>query len=63
MTARLSEFLADREQRTLRMRDALREVGFDLDEAEIEARIAAGKPIGRPTSPTPCCALPPTSSA
>ncbi|HLM86160.1 MAG TPA: PHP domain-containing protein [Solirubrobacteraceae bacterium] len=48
MTARLSDFLADREKRTLRMRDALRDVGFDLDEAEIEARIAAGKPIGRP---------------
>ncbi len=48
MTARLTDFLADREKRTLRMRDALREVGFDLDEAEIEARIAAGKPIGRP---------------
>jgi len=48
MTARLQEFLADREKRTLRMRDALREVGFDLDEAEIEERIAAGKPIGRP---------------
>jgi 3',5'-nucleoside bisphosphate phosphatase len=48
MTDRLDEFLADREQRTLRMRDGLREVGFDLDEAEIEERIAAGKPIGRP---------------
>jgi predicted metal-dependent phosphoesterase TrpH len=48
ITARLSDFLADREHRTLRMRDALREVGFDLDEAELEARIAAGKPIGRP---------------
>jgi len=48
MTARLEEFLADREKRTLRMRDALREVGFDLDEAEIEQRIAEGKPIGRP---------------
>jgi len=48
MTARLEAFLADREQRTLRMRDALREVGFELDEAEIEQRIAAGKPIGRP---------------
>ena len=48
MTSRLEEFLADREKRTLRMRDALREVGFDLDEAEIEQRIAAGKPIGRP---------------
>jgi 3',5'-nucleoside bisphosphate phosphatase len=48
MTTSLDAFLADREQRTLRMRDALREVGFDLDEAEIEERIAAGKPIGRP---------------
>ncbi len=48
MTTRLDEFLADREKRTLRMRDALREVGFDLDEAELEERIAAGKPIGRP---------------
>ena len=48
MTARLADFLADREQRTLRMRDGLLEVGFELDEAEIQARIAAGKPIGRP---------------
>ncbi len=48
MTARLDEFLADREKRTLRMRDALREVGLDLDEGEIEQRIAEGKPIGRP---------------
>ncbi|HEY0515762.1 MAG TPA: PHP domain-containing protein [Solirubrobacteraceae bacterium] len=48
MTERLEEFLADRERRTLRMRDALREVGFELDEQEIEQRIAAGRPIGRP---------------
>jgi predicted metal-dependent phosphoesterase TrpH len=48
MTAKLADFLADREKRTLRMRDALREVGFELDEAEIDARIAEGKPIGRP---------------
>jgi 3',5'-nucleoside bisphosphate phosphatase len=48
MTARLADFLADREKRTLRMRDALREVGFELDEAELEQRIAEGKPIGRP---------------
>jgi predicted metal-dependent phosphoesterase TrpH len=48
MTAKLTDFLADREKRTLRMRDALREVGFDLDEAEIDERIAEGKPIGRP---------------
>ena len=48
VTARLDEFLADREKRTLRMRDGLREVGFELDEAAIEQRIAEGKPIGRP---------------
>jgi predicted metal-dependent phosphoesterase TrpH len=48
MTDRLEDFLADREKRTLRMRDGLREAGFDLDETEIEERIAAGKPIGRP---------------
>jgi 3',5'-nucleoside bisphosphate phosphatase len=48
MTDRLAAFLADREKRTLRMRDALREVGFELDEAELDARIAEGKPIGRP---------------
>jgi 3',5'-nucleoside bisphosphate phosphatase len=48
MTDRLVDFLADREHRTLRMRDALREVGFELDEAEIEQRISEGKPIGRP---------------
>ncbi|HKH79490.1 MAG TPA: PHP domain-containing protein, partial [Solirubrobacteraceae bacterium] len=48
ITAALADFLSDREKRTLRMRDALREVGFELDEAEIDARIAEGKPIGRP---------------
>jgi predicted metal-dependent phosphoesterase TrpH len=48
MTERLEDFLADREKRTLRMRDGLVEAGFKLDEAEIEERIAQGKPIGRP---------------
>jgi predicted metal-dependent phosphoesterase TrpH len=48
LTARLSEFLADREQRTLRMAAALREQGFELDEHELRARQAAGRPIGRP---------------
>jgi hypothetical protein len=48
LTARLAEFLADRERRTLRMAAALKELGFELDEQEIEGRIAAGKPIGRP---------------
>lgn len=44
----LKAFLNDREHRTLRMRDALREVGFELEEAEIEQRISEGRPIGRP---------------
>jgi 3',5'-nucleoside bisphosphate phosphatase len=48
LTARLAEFLADREHRTLRMAAALKELGLELDEEEIERRIAAGKPIGRP---------------
>ncbi len=48
MTQKLAEFLADREHRTLRMRDGLREVDFDLDEQQLDERIAAGKPIGRP---------------
>ena len=48
MTTALVAFLADREKRTLRMRDALRDVGFELDETELDQRIAAGKPIGRP---------------
>jgi 3',5'-nucleoside bisphosphate phosphatase len=48
LTARLEEFLADREQRTLRMAAALRELGWELDERELLARQAAGRPIGRP---------------
>jgi 3',5'-nucleoside bisphosphate phosphatase len=48
MTDSLVGFLADREKRTLRMRDGLREASFELDETEINERIAAGKPIGRP---------------
>jgi predicted metal-dependent phosphoesterase TrpH len=48
LTARLTDFLADREARTLRMAAALEECGFVLDRDEIEARIAEGKPIGRP---------------
>src|SRR2546423_1828532 len=48
LTERLAEFLADREQRTMRMAAALRELGFELDERDLQARIAAGQPIGRP---------------
>ncbi|MGO9320628.1 MAG: PHP domain-containing protein [Solirubrobacteraceae bacterium] len=48
LTEKLAEFLADREHRTLRMAAALKELGFELDEAQLDARVAAGKPIGRP---------------
>ena len=48
LNERLAEFLADREQRTLRMAAALRGLGFELDEREITARIAGAQPIGRP---------------
>ncbi len=44
----LAGFLADRERRTLRMADGLREAGLELDEQQISARVAAGQPIGRP---------------
>lgn len=44
----LAEFLADRERRTLRMRDALKELGLQLDESELQQRISEGRPIGRP---------------
>lgn len=47
-SATLADFLSDRERRTLRMADALREQGLELDDAAISARIAAGQPIGRP---------------
>jgi 3',5'-nucleoside bisphosphate phosphatase len=47
LAARLAEFLADREQRTLRMAAALRELGFEL---------------GDRTLPPPCSRPPPTRS-
>jgi predicted metal-dependent phosphoesterase TrpH len=48
LAEKLATFLADREQRTLRMAAALRELGFELDATEIQARVAEGQPIGRP---------------
>jgi hypothetical protein len=44
----LERFLADREQRTLRMAENLRQAGFELDTSAIDARVAASEPIGRP---------------
>ena len=48
LLASLERFRADREARAGRMMDALRELGFELDTAAIDARIAAGAPVGRP---------------
>jgi predicted metal-dependent phosphoesterase TrpH len=48
LTKKLSAFLADREHRTLRMAAGLKQEGFELDETQLDARVAAGKPIGRP---------------
>jgi 3',5'-nucleoside bisphosphate phosphatase len=47
-TATLAGFLADREQRTLRMAQNLRDLGIELDSQAIDARVSAGEPIGRP---------------
>jgi predicted metal-dependent phosphoesterase TrpH len=46
--AELKRFRADRGARAERMADALEECGFTLDRAPLDARRAAGLPIGRP---------------
>jgi 3',5'-nucleoside bisphosphate phosphatase len=48
LSERLSEFLSDREQRTMRMAGALEELGLELDGRQLAERRAAGTPIGRP---------------
>ena len=50
----LADFRADRGRRIWAMADRLEELGFVLDRAPLHAREAAGAPLGRPTSPTPC---------
>jgi predicted metal-dependent phosphoesterase TrpH len=44
----LEDFRGDRARRIGAMADRLRELGFQLDDAPLRAREAAGKPIGRP---------------
>jgi predicted metal-dependent phosphoesterase TrpH len=46
--ASLAEYRRDRERRAVRMAQALRDMGFTLEDAAIEVRRAAGKPVGRP---------------
>jgi predicted metal-dependent phosphoesterase TrpH len=48
LRAALHDFRGDRARRIGEMADRLRELGFELDDAPLEARRAAGKPIGRP---------------
>jgi predicted metal-dependent phosphoesterase TrpH len=44
----LEDFRSDRARRIWAMADRLRELGFELDDTPLEARRAAGKPVGRP---------------
>src|ERR671915_1910683 len=48
LKATLHDFRGDRARRIAEMAGRLRELGFELDDAPLEARRAAGKPIGRP---------------
>ena len=48
LLAALHDFRGDRARRIEQMADRLRELGFELDDAPLEARRRAGKPIGRP---------------
>lgn len=48
LRAELARYRGDREVRAARMRHALEELGFEIDDAVLEKRRAAGKPIGRP---------------
>ncbi len=45
---RLAAWRQDREHRANAMADALRELGYELDETELASRRAQRKPIGRP---------------
>jgi predicted metal-dependent phosphoesterase TrpH len=48
LAQRLESFRADRRRRADAMAKALEDLGFQLDEALLERRVAEGKPIGRP---------------
>jgi predicted metal-dependent phosphoesterase TrpH len=48
LIATLEDFRGDRARRIEAMAGRLRELGFELDDAPLAARRAAGKPIGRP---------------
>jgi adenylyl-sulfate kinase len=48
LAERLLDARADRERRAEAMANRLRELGFEIDPAPIDARREAGKPVGRP---------------
>jgi predicted metal-dependent phosphoesterase TrpH len=48
LRAELERYRGDREVRAGRMRAALEELGWEIDDTVLEQRSAAGKPIGRP---------------
>ena len=48
LSERLESYRVDREGRADRMAQALRELGYELDDAPLRARAAEGKSIGRP---------------
>ncbi len=48
LSTALEGWQADRALRIERMADRLEELGFELDRTELEARRAAGRPLGRP---------------
>jgi 3',5'-nucleoside bisphosphate phosphatase len=48
LLAALEDSRADRERRIVAMADRLRELGFELDDADLEARRAEGRSLGRP---------------
>jgi len=48
LEATLADFRADRERRVLAMAGKLRDLGLELDDSALQARRAAGAPLGRP---------------
>ena len=48
LAERLLDARGDRERRAEAMSDRLKELGFEIDPSHVDARRAAGKPVGRP---------------
>jgi predicted metal-dependent phosphoesterase TrpH len=48
LRSELERYRGDRATRATRMAEALRENGFELDQAVLDRRVASGKPVGRP---------------